>query len=201
MKKIPPTAWRIAGTIIICCLAGFPSESSGPNHNNRPNNACITCAQAPRIIIEEKLIPEQTIVYVTDSASSYAGITQKFIQIIPAELGGFLKKNGLKMMGAPCAWYNGNKTPFVFDIGVPVNKTPSATEGRIKIKALTAGNAVVAHFYGPYDLTSQGYMAVETWLKEHNKKATGAPYEVYLGDPGIEKDPYKVLTDIIFPVE
>ncbi len=160
-----------------------------------------TIQQNPRISIEEKTIPAQTVIYVTDSASSTAGITQKFMQIIPVELGGFAKKNGLKMAGAPCAWYNGSKPPFVFDIGVPIDKTPPAADGRVKIREIKAGKVVVAHFYGPYDLTVQGYNAVETWLKERHRTAAGAPYEVYLGDPGIEKDPYKILTDIIFPVE
>jgi effector-binding domain-containing protein/uncharacterized protein YndB with AHSA1/START domain len=155
----------------------------------------------PVMTVEETTTSKKMLIYVTDSAASTAEITQKFMTIIPVELGGFLKKKDLQMMGAPLAWYNGNKAPFVFDIAVPVNKIPAEAEGRIKTKEIPAGKAVVVHFYGPYELTWKAYPLAEAWIKEHNKKASGAPYEVYLGDPGIEKDPYKILTDIVFPVE
>jgi effector-binding domain-containing protein len=62
----------------------------------------------------------------------------------------------------------------------------------------------VAHFYGPYELTPKGYAAVEEWLKQHPDKVAAGPntsYDIYIGDPGVEKDPYKVLTDIVFPLK
>jgi len=201
MKRQLKVTCCIAGITTLFCIVGFLPRNGNQANKSQSDNLYSSNMQEPRITIEEKPISKQTIVYVTDSAASIAAISQKFMQIIPVELGGFFKKNDLKMAGAPCAWYNGNKAPFVFDIGVPANKAPAGTEGRIKIKEIAAGKAVVAHFYGPYNLTEKGYIAVEAWLKEHNKTATGAPYEVYLGDPGIEKDPYKILTDIVFPVE
>lgn len=158
-------------------------------------------AQEPTVTMADTNTSQQIVVYVTDSASSSAAITQKFMQIIPVELGGYLKKNDLQMTGPPCAWYRGNQFPFVFDIGVPVNKVPAATEGRIKIRQLTAGKAVVAHYYGPYDQIGKGYTIATTWIKEHNKIVVAPPYEVYAGDPGLEKDSYKVLTNIIFSVK
>jgi len=33
------------------------------------------------------------------------------------------------------------------------------------------------------------------------KTAGGAPYEVYTGNPGIKKDLYKILHDIVIPVK
>ena len=136
----------------------------------------------------------------TDSAGSSAAITQKFMHILPVELGGFLKKNNLQMAGPPCGWYYGNRFPMTFDIGVPVNQSPATTEGRIKVRQVLGGKAVVAHYYGPYDQIGKGYSVATAWIKEHNKIAIAPPYEVYVGDPGMEKDPYKVLTNIIFPV-
>ncbi len=160
----------------------------------------VTSTKKPTIIIADTTTAKQIIAYVTDSAASTAAVTQKFMTIIPVDLGGFLKKQSLQMMGAPCAWYNSTHPPFVFDIGVPVSKAVAA-EGRVKIKELAAGKAVVAHFYGPYDLTGKAYTLVNAYIKQQNKIANGAPYEVYLGDPGVEKDPYKVLTNIVFPVK
>ncbi len=161
----------------------------------------VTVAQEPTYTIEEITVARKIIVYVTDSANNSEEIGKKFMQIIPGELGGFLKKAGLKMMGPPLAWYNGPQPPFVFDIGAPVDKKPAATEGRIKVKEMEAGKAVVAHFFGPYDLVSKGYTAVAEWIKQHNKSVAAPPYEIYVGDPGVEKDPYKVQTDIVFPIK
>ena len=144
---------------------------------------------------------KKLIVYVTDSANSTEEIGKKYMLIIPVELGGFLKKNGLQMTGAPMAWYNGPNPPFVFDIGVPVNKLPSKTEGRIKTKEIPGGKAAVAHFFGPYDLLPKGYATVAEWLKQHHETSSQPPYEIYIGDPGVEKNPYKVQTDIVFPVQ
>jgi effector-binding domain-containing protein len=161
------------------------------------NNA----VKEPTFTIEETMMPKRIVVYVSDTAGSPEEITKKFMQIIPVELGGFLKKNDLKMASPPLAWYYRWTPPFIFDIGVSVNKAPASTEGRVKLREIAAGKVVVAHFYGPYNLTGKAYDAVAAWMKQHNKTADGAPYEIYTGDPGIEKDPYKVLTDIVFPVK
>jgi len=46
--------------------------------------------------------------------------------------------------------------------------------------------------------------AIKEWMKDNNKTATGPAYEVYVTDPldkdGKAIDPYKVQTDIIFPI-
>lgn len=193
---------NITGLAILFSLGSFlrVTDLTSKSGNKEMRMAADT-TQEPRMNIEEISLPAQIIVYVTDSAGSSAEIGQKFAKILPIELGGFLKKNNMHMAGAPSAWYYGNHFPFVFDVGVAVNKMPDSTYGRIKVKQLTAGNAVVVHFYGPYDQTGKGYSLASNWIKEHGKTETGAPYEVYLGDPGIEKDPYKVLTNIIFPVK
>jgi effector-binding domain-containing protein len=187
---------------IIFSLGSFLVLDNRISKTSRENSGAVTAVQQePTVTIEETNTVSLIVVYVTDSAGSSAAITQKFMQIIPVELGGFLKKNNLQMAGPPTAWYYGTQFPFVFDIGVPVNKLPASTEGRIRVKQLPAGKAVVAHYYGPYDQISKGYTVATAWIKEHSKMATAPPYEVYIGDPGAEKDPYKVLTNIVFPVQ
>ena len=43
--------------------------------------------------------------------------------------------------------------------------------------------------------------AAKKFIESKNKKQAGPPREVYITDPGIEKDTAKWLTEIIFPVE
>ena len=84
-----------------------------------------------------------------------------------------------------------------------MDKKPGKLPPGVSVKEIGVDSIVVAHFYGPYDLLPQAYDALKDWMKDHKKKAKGAPYEIYVGDPmdekGKPKDPYKVQTDIVFP--
>lgn len=161
-------------------------------------------AAKPAIInIIDTVTPKRMVLCIKDSAASYDRIGLKLAQIYGSKLGEVLKKNNLKMDGAPMAWYKSNKAPFFFEAGVPVAKKPAKLIKGAYIKETAADSAVVAHFYGPYNLLSQGYDAVNEWLKDAKKKASAPPFEIYVGDPvdkdGKMIDPYKVRTDIVFP--
>ncbi|MBL0183116.1 MAG: GyrI-like domain-containing protein [Chitinophagaceae bacterium] len=97
------------------------------------------------------------------------------------------------------------KAPFFFEAGIQVNKRPGKLSKGVQVRELEAGTVVVAHFYGPYNMMPQGYDAIKEWMKFNKKSAAGAPYEIYVSDPidknGKPLDPYKVQTDIVFPVK
>lgn len=101
------------------------------------------------------------------------------------------------------AWFSTRKAPFYFEAGIPVNVRPQKLPPGVMIKELRTDSAVIAHFYGPYDLLHFGYDALEDWLKDHNKNAADTPFEIYITDPvgkkGKPLDPYKVQTDIVIP--
>ncbi len=143
----------------------------------------------------------QIIVYIPDKADSAGDIAKKLAKIYGEELGGFIHKENLRMAGAPVAWYSAEAFPLTFEAGLPVDKAPKATTGRIKVRQTQAGSALVAHYFGPYSLDGVAYSAIQDWLQAHGKTAAAPPYEVYIGDPGVEKDPYKVQTDIIQPLQ
>ena len=164
----------------------------------------VTNIQKPPIInIVDTISPKRMIVYISDSASTYERISIKLGQIYGFKLADVFKKNALKVMAPPMAWYQTQKPPYFFEAGVPVNKKPTKLILGAKIKELPNDSAVVAHFYGPYNLMYMGYDALKEWMKDHKKKAVGAPYEIYITDPidkkGKPVDPYKVQTDIVFP--
>jgi effector-binding domain-containing protein len=154
----------------------------------------------PVIKIDTTTATSLTVLYISDSASSSQEISEKLGLIYGHELGSFIAKKQLKMTGPPMAWYSGDSFPLLFEAGVPVDQAPAHLEGRIKLRKTMAGPAVVAHFWGPYELDPLGYKALVDWRSQNGKKAAGLPYEVYIGDPGVEKDPYKVQTDIIQPI-
>lgn len=159
----------------------------------------------PIINMVDTVAPKRIIIFAKDSAKTYERIGLKLGKIYGGKLAETIKKNNLKMTGAPLAWYKTTKAPFFFEAGLQVNKRPAKLPGTVQVRELPAGNVVVAHFYGPYNLMHQGYEAIREWIKVNKKIPAGAPYEIYVTDPvdknGKPLDPYKVQTDIVFPVK
>jgi len=158
--------------------------------------------KAPVINITDTISIKHFILYMKDSAATSSRISIKLGEIYSVKLAGFIKKNGLKVMSAPMAWYRSQKAPFFFEAGIAVDKNPRKLTTGIFVKQIGTDSIVVAHFYGPYNLTNQAYPVLQDWIKDRKKKMIQPPYEIYIDDPldknGKLKDPYKVQTDIVF---
>ncbi|HET9056815.1 MAG TPA: GyrI-like domain-containing protein [Chitinophagaceae bacterium] len=154
----------------------------------------------PKMEIEEKNTSTMNILYIKETAANISEIGAK-LGAAYAEIGTFAKSIGIKATGMPMAFYSGSSYPMQLDAAVPVNKLPPATEGRINTKQLWESRAVVVHFWGPYELIPKAYAKIAEWMKANNKESNGAPYEVYVGDPLVIKDPYQVQTDIYQPIK
>jgi effector-binding domain-containing protein len=154
----------------------------------------------PKVAIETITTEPFQVLTILDTAAVQSDIGP-VLQKAYGEIGELIKANQLRFTGMPLAWYYSNSDPYVLEAAIPVNKAPANTSGRIKWKTVPAGNAVVVHFYGPYEETQLAYSKIQDWLKENNKKAKGAPYDVYMDDPTTKKTMYEVRTDIIQPYE
>lgn len=162
--------------------------------------------QRPPIInIVDTLAPKRIVAFMKDSASSHERVGAKLVAIFGTKLNEYLKKNNLKPAGAPMAWYRKQKNAFFFEAGIPVNKKGSKAVKGIMVKETAAGKVIIAHFYGPFDLLPKGHDAIKEFMKDNKKVAAGAPYEIYLTEPvdkdGKPVDPYKVQTDIVYPIK
>lgn len=162
--------------------------------------------QRPPIInIVDTIAPKMTVIYCKDSAATFDRIGLKLGKIYGTKLPEYIKKNNLKTTGAPMAWYNNQKGPFFFDAGIPVNKAGSKPVKGVHIRQMNGGKALIVHFFGPFELLPQGYDAVKEWMKENKKTLAGPSYEMYITDPidkdGKPVDPYKIKTDIVFPIK
>lgn len=151
--------------------------------------------------IEEKLMPEQTVLLIRDSAGpkTYEQVFGKGF----GEIMKFTKDNKLECKGYPFAIYIRYDTVTMFsimDMGIPVEKAEKG-KGRVRVAKIPAGNAIVAYYFGPYDKIGPVYNALHQYCKESGKVITGGPWEIYVTDPMVEKDPMKVETDIVFPVK
>jgi effector-binding domain-containing protein len=162
--------------------------------------------QRPPIInIVDTIAPKMTVIYSSDSAATFERIGLKLGKIYGTKLQEYIKKNNLKTAGAPMAWYKKQKAPFFFEAGIPVNKAGSKPVKGVQIRQMNGGKALIVHFFGPFELLPQGYDAMKEWMKENKKILAGPSYEIYITDPidknGKQVDPYKIQTDIVFPIK
>jgi effector-binding domain-containing protein len=161
-------------------------------------------SKGPIINLVDTVESKRTVLCLKDSAATSAGMTIKLEAIYNKKLPEFIKANKLTIAGSPMAWYKSQKAPFFFEAGLPVDKAPPRLAKGTYIKKTGADSCIVAHFFGPYDLTSIGYEALTDFIKEHKKIKAAAPYEVYINSPFDSTksktiDPYKLQTDIVFP--
>lgn len=171
-------------------------DTAQPNKNGTPQ-------RPPIVNISDTFALKYTVLYMKDSAATSDRISLKLAKIYGTKIPELIKKQQLKVTGPPIAWYKTTKAPFFFEAGIPINKKPSKLPKGIFVKTIGGDKAVIAHFYGPYSITSMGYEALADFVKSNNKKRNGLPYEIYVTEPvgkdGKAIDPYKVQTDIIYP--
>ncbi len=162
--------------------------------------------QRPPIInIVDTVSPKMIVAYCSDSAATFERIGMKLEKIYGSKLPEYIKKNNLKTTGPNMAWYKKQNAPFFFDAGIPVNKAGSKAVKGVQIRQVNAGKALIVHFFGPFELLPQGYDAMKEWMKENKKSLAGPSYEIYVTETidknGKPVDPYKIQTDIVFPIK
>ncbi len=108
----------------------------------------------------------------------------------------FLKTNQHQAAGYPFTMWT---DPANFNVCIPVAAELEADKN-IKLGITEATKALVVKYYGPYEKVQPVYMGMNEYVKSKNLKPSGAPREVYVTDPMMEKDTAKWLTEIVFPV-
>jgi effector-binding domain-containing protein len=151
--------------------------------------------------IEEKMMPEQVVVVIRDSAgpATYGQVMGKAF----GEVMSFVKSNRLTCISAPFAIYirwDSVTLNSVMDLGVAVEKAEHG-KGRIRVEKIPAEKVVMAHYFGPYDKTASTYYILDKYIKESGMQTSGGPWEIYITDPTTEKDTLKLATDILFPIK
>ncbi|RYF87880.1 MAG: hypothetical protein EOO03_09680 [Chitinophagaceae bacterium] len=199
--------------LIPCMFAACKDKKKDPPKPDEPkifvrkDTATLKKEQQPKrspiINVVDSVAPKYIVLYVKDSAATSERISKKLATAYGVKLPDAIKKNKLKSVGPPMAWYKSNKAPFYFEAGIPVDKKPAKLPKGVFVKNIGGEPALIAHFFGPYSSTFVGYEVLTEWLKDRKKKRSSLPYEVYVTDPmdkdGKMLDPYKVQTDIVFP--
>ncbi len=120
-------------------------------------------------------------------------------QLLP-KVYGYATQSGATMVGPPFVRYTArDEQEVAIECGMPV--TPGAIgDGDIALGELPAGPAATTVHTGPYEGLGTAYEALEAWIKEHGARPGGAPWEVYLTDPGEVPDPADWKTQVFWPL-
>lgn len=127
-------------------------------------------------------------------------VMQNLAVILP-EVMMYLSSVGADMAGPPFTRYHGFDGDMVdLEAGFPLKKKVEG-KGRIQAGELPGGDVAVTWHIGPYEELAKSHALLEKWMKEKSLESRGGAWEVYWTDPGIEPDPQKWRTQVIWPVK
>lgn len=127
-------------------------------------------------------------------------ISRTLASILP-EVMGHVTAVGADMAGPPFSRYHARKDGKVdLEAGIPVKKKIEG-KGRIQAGELPGGETAIGWHFGQYHDLAKTYGQLEAWMKSQSLESRGGMWEVYWTDPGIEPDPSKWKTQLLWPVK
>lgn len=116
------------------------------------------------------------------------------------EVYGYIQESGEQPAGMPFSRYHSMDGATVdLECGMPV-ASPMDGKGRVQAGELPAATVATVTHLGPYQNLPRTWSALTEWIGSEGLEPAGAPWEVYVTDPGAEPDQSKWRTDIFFPV-
>ena len=124
----------------------------------------------------------------------------KSLAIMLPEVSRHLTRHGVVPAGAPFSRYHSIEGTVVdLEAGIPV-ATPIDGEGRVKASTLPGGKVASAWHVGLYHDLPKTYDALAAWMKAQGLEKRAPYWEIYWTDPGLEPDPTKWRTEVLWPI-
>ena len=119
--------------------------------------------------------------------------------LLPAAFA-FIEQHGGQPAGAPFTRYlEIGDGKFRIQAGMPT-ATPMNGSDTMQSIELPGGDIAVGDHYGPYDTVVETAAALQKWIEEQGRTASGPMWESYVTDPGAEPDADKRLTEVCYPL-
>lgn len=116
-------------------------------------------------------------------------------------IGKTLETGKIAPTGPPMAiYYSFENETTDMEAAMPVSSIGKDV-GMVKFHELPACKALVVKYLGDYSGAARVYAATFDYFKTKGIEMVGAPMEIYITDPMMEKDTAKWLTEIVFPVK
>jgi AraC family transcriptional regulator len=110
------------------------------------------------------------------------------------------QKTGAAIAGQPLTRYlEWGPGLVTIEPGLPIT-APVSGEGDITADTLPGGLAATTTHVGPYDKLTEAHAALQIWIEAQGFVSRGAPWEIYVTDPGDYPDPKDWKTEIFWPV-
>lgn len=149
---------------------------------------------------EQREIPTMMIAGIREKVKMSEFSSAKFAGWFGA-IGKNLETAKIKPVGPPMAvYYSYDKESTDMEAAMPV-ESKGKDVGTVKFHELPGSNALVVKFMGDYAKTEHVYNAAFEFMKTKGMEMNGAPMEIYITDPMMEKDTAKWLTEIVFPIK
>jgi effector-binding domain-containing protein len=141
-------------------------------------------------------------IYYIEGESKISEMSSDFFGMRYGKLAGYLGADAQNMLEMPLAiaevWDEENDRA-VIKVAMACESEKAGNE-EIKKGMTHGGKAVKCIYMGPYDQTEKAHEAIGKYIEEKNLAMAGAPWEVYVTDPGTEPDSTKWVTHVYYPV-
>ncbi len=149
--------------------------------------------------ISKKTVTETPFLYMRRQVKAEEVSTALAEMLVPVFQ--YATAQGVPFAGPPTTRYVSFGPGLItIEAGMPVAGPAEGTD-EIMVGSLVGGEVASTIHKGPYDSLDQGYEAIQRWMMENNEESGGAPWEVYITDPGEVPDPAEWLTEIIHPLK
>lgn len=152
--------------------------------------------------ISEEMVPAISYVGLmhTMSPQDPAAISAQMARMY-TELDNMLKKAKVIVTGYPFALY----PTFTEESMDMICAMPVAADAKLpakyKVETTPGGNAIKGIYTGDYNNMMAIHMELDKYLQDKGLTMNGAPMEVYVTDPMLEKDTAKWITEVYYPVK
>jgi len=148
--------------------------------------------------IEIKDLPDRYVATIRISTTR-EGIGPAFDELLP-EIDAEIVSAGARPAGPPFAIFHSYGDEDVdMEVGFPLDG-PIPTSGRVIGRELAATLAAVTWHHGHYDSLGEAHGAIDAWLKQEGRTATGPAWEVYWTDPQEDPDSANWRTEVGYPI-
>lgn len=107
---------------------------------------------------------------------------------------------GERPVGPPYTRYHDASGEHLeIEAGLPVSRDLPG-EGRVQPSELPAAEAAVLSHIGPYEGLADTGGRLGAWALSQGRVACGPNWELYVTDPGAERDPARWRTDVYMPL-
>jgi effector-binding domain-containing protein len=119
------------------------------------------------------------------------------------ELMGALQKAKVEIAGAPfCLYPRWDEEKKEMDMVCALPVPPDAKlPAKYPVMQIASGNAVKAIHLGDYNKLEDTHNQINQYIHYKKLEIIGAPWEVFLTDPEMEKDTTKWVTEVFYPVK